>query len=168
MILSSIGQRRDVVLYVKTKLLANPVSFENVFCFESVWSKILSNKTSTLLLGCVYRSPNSSLENSEHWTTLLKKVSQEKYSHLLVMGDFNYRKINWTDSSTNVGENHCSSLFLECIRDTYLCQHSADYISFPLWYIWKWSFCSYTLEGVSSVANVIAYEESQKTETPIF
>ena len=46
--------------------------------------------------------------------------------------------------------------------------HSADYILFPLgslgllWYIEKWSSAHYTLEGVSSFANVITtYEESQ-------
>ena len=52
--------------------------------------------------------------------------------------------------------------------------HSADYISFPLGH---WAHCGifengvlllYTLEGISSVANFItAYEEFNKTETPI-
>ena len=42
------------------------------------------------------------------------------------MGDFNYRVIDWTDSSRNVGEDHVASLFLECIRDTYLCQHVTE------------------------------------------
>ena len=109
----------------RDKVVANPMLFENDFN-EAVWCKILLNKTSTLLLGCVYRSPNSSLENSEHLITLLKEVGQEKYFHHLVMGDFNYREINWTDSSTNVGENHVASLFLECIRDTYLCQYVTE------------------------------------------
>ena len=53
--------------------------------------------------------------------------------------------------------------------------HSADYISFllgslgPLWIFENGVMLMYTLEGVSSVENFInAYEESKKTETPIF
>ena len=61
--LGSIGQGRGVIHYVKSKVLASSVSFQNAF----------NDSACPLLLGCVYRSPNSSLENSEHLSTQLKK-----------------------------------------------------------------------------------------------
>ena len=67
--------------------------------------------------------PNSTIANSEQLTTLINKLHKEKYSHLLVVGDFNYREINWVDNSTSVSENHPATKFLECIRDAYLHQH---------------------------------------------
>ena len=76
-----------------------------------------------MLLGCLYRSPNSTIANSEQLTTLINKFHKEKYSYLLVVGDFNYREINWIDNSTAVSENHPTTKFLECIRDEYLYQH---------------------------------------------
>ncbi|MEW8544372.1 MAG: reverse transcriptase domain-containing protein, partial [Candidatus Thiodiazotropha sp.] len=122
MFCSPIGQGRGVVIYVKNALFANSVTFDTNFK-ESVWCKIQLRQASTLLMGCIYRSPSSTQENSEHLLSLLRNVRQEKYSHILIMGDFNHKEINWIDNSTIVGENHIASIFLECIRDTFLFQH---------------------------------------------
>ena len=90
---------------------------------EPIWCRIHLDKTDQMLLGCLYRSPNSTMANSEQLTTLINKLHKEKYSYLLVVGDFNYREINWIDNSTTVSENHPATKFLECIRDGYLYQH---------------------------------------------
>ena len=45
------------------------------------------------------------------------------YSHKLVMGDFNFKEINWWDMNTTVSELQIASQFLECVRDSYLFQH---------------------------------------------
>jgi hypothetical protein len=39
------------------------------------------------------------------------------------MGDFNLKEINWKTNDASTSENHMATLFLECIRDTYLFQH---------------------------------------------
>ena len=122
MFLSPIGKGRGVILYTKKKLLAKLVTLDTDFN-ESIWCKIHLDKTDQMLLGCIYRSPNSTTANSEQLTTLINKLHKEKYSHLLVVGDFNYREINWIDNSTTVSENHPATKFLECIRDAYLYQH---------------------------------------------
>ena len=49
------------------------------------------------------------------------------FSHKLLIGDFNIKEINWTDCSTNVGEDHIATRFLECVRDCYLFQHVKEY-----------------------------------------
>ena len=122
MFLSLIGKGRGVILYTKKKMLAKLVTLDTDFN-ESIWCWIHLNRNNQMLLGCLYRSPNSTIANSEQLTALINKLHKEKYSHLLVMGDFNYREMNWVDNSTTVSENHPATKILECIRDAYLHQH---------------------------------------------
>ena len=60
----------------------------------------------SLLVGCIYRSPSSNEINTTYLFNLLREVSKMKYSHKLMMGDFNFPEINWSDSSTSVSETH--------------------------------------------------------------
>ena len=76
-----------------------------------------------ILVGCIYRSPSSSRDNFNHLVELLRKISSSRYSHLLLMGDFNLREIDWNNCTTTVGEDHVATIFLECIRDGFLTQH---------------------------------------------
>ena len=39
------------------------------------------------------------------------------------MGDFNFKELNWNKYTTTVGENQLATLFLECVRDTFLYQN---------------------------------------------
>ena len=59
---------------------------------ESVWCRIKSNKADNLLLGCIYRSPNSLEDNNENIFKLIKKVCDMKPNHLLIVGNFNIKK----------------------------------------------------------------------------
>ena len=56
-------------------------------------------------------------------SSLIKYIADLRPSHLLIMGDFNLREINWSPGETSVGEEHIATLFLESIRDSYLYQH---------------------------------------------
>ncbi len=42
---------------------------------------------------------------------------------MLLMGDFNFKEIDWTTNSTSVSETHPATLFLESTRDCFLWQH---------------------------------------------
>ena len=46
-----------------------------------------------------------------------------RQSHKLIMGEFNFRDINWSDMTTASNEQHNSTLFIESIRDSFLFQH---------------------------------------------
>ena len=46
-----------------------------------------------------------------------------RQSHKLIMGDFNFRDINWSDMTKASNEQHNSTLFIESIRDSFLFQH---------------------------------------------
>ena len=52
-----------------------------------------------LLFGCVSRNPTlseSSEQNNDKLNSLLKSISSKKYTHTCIVGDFNFRHINWT------------------------------------------------------------------------
>jgi endonuclease/exonuclease/phosphatase family metal-dependent hydrolase len=65
---------------------------------ESVWIKLKLKGNDELLVGCIYKSPNSDKENLSLLNKMIIKASQMKqFSHLLIMGDFNYPKLDWTN-----------------------------------------------------------------------
>ena len=57
---------------------------------------------------------------------MLRDISLNNPSHLLVVGDFNCRHINWDQFCSTENEEHVSSMLLECIRDCFLFQHVKD------------------------------------------
>ena len=71
----------------------------------------------------MYRSPNSIAENNAFVNELLARMLEGR-SHILIVGDFNHSKINWTIESTPRDLNHLASLFMEAIRDSFLVQHA--------------------------------------------
>ncbi|XP_033753210.1 uncharacterized protein LOC117336708 [Pecten maximus] len=116
---------RGVGIYVKEGFKGGEVNIGNVFK-ESVSVKINLSDKNCLLIGCLYKSPNSSAENVEELNNIIATVSSNPaYSHLLLIGDINMPKINWNTWSSNndrEGEN-----FIECLRDNYLYQHVREH-----------------------------------------
>ena len=45
------------------------------------------------------------------------------YSHILIMGDFNFKNIDWENMTTQVGEQQPEFQFIEKIKDLFLFQH---------------------------------------------
>ena len=63
-------------------------------------------------------------ENNEKLLDLLNEIRTKKYSHILIMGDFNYKDINWQTWSLNKGNTQSEEFkFIECLRDNYLHQN---------------------------------------------
>ena len=117
--------RRGVVIYVAKSLKMNPLDFSQIALFdESVWVEIKLKGKDKLLLGCVYRSPNSPTENNSKLISGLESVcAQKEYTHLVLCGDFNLPDINWKQEETRTSESHIASRFLESIRNCFLTQH---------------------------------------------
>ena len=82
----------------------------------------LSNKDE-LLFGCIYRSPNSGQDTIKEIGELLEINKTCGCSHLCIVGDFNFKEINWSTYTTNVNTPHQRSIFLEQVRDNFLTQH---------------------------------------------
>lgn len=80
----------------------------------------------TMLFACCYRSPTQSAmsnENNEKLNQLLRVIAKKKYSHRCVIGDFNYRDINWSSWTTVHGEESKEQRFIDAIRDCFFYQH---------------------------------------------
>lgn len=121
--ISELGVGRGVAIHVHNSIQANSVKLEQCIFKESVWCSIKLNKGDNLLLGTIYRSPNSSQENNESLNQLMTQMARKSFTHILITGDFNYKEIDWQDLTTSVAIEHEASVFLECIRDSGLTQH---------------------------------------------
>ena len=76
--------------------------------------------------GCIYRSPTSSDksdENNENLINLLRCISKKNYSHVCLVGDFNFKDINWKNCTTIHGGKSKEVKFIETVRDCFLYQH---------------------------------------------
>ena len=62
---SNLSQGRGCAIFVKQYLVATKVTFECNF-EESVWCQINQNNDDKLVIGCIYKNPNSTLENNQN------------------------------------------------------------------------------------------------------
>ena len=117
--------KRGVLIYTNKSLKASPSKIEQLSDFdENCWCEIGLLGEDRLLVGCVYRSPNSDSVNNAKMISNLRKVCEKgKFTHLLVCGDFNMPEIDWIDETTLSNPNHQASVFMECLRDCFLFQH---------------------------------------------
>ena len=73
-----------------------------------------------LLFGCCYRSPTEnafSKTNKENLNKLLEFVSCKNYTHVCIVGDFNYRSINWISGNAPGNSTLDENVFLQTIQD---------------------------------------------------
>ena len=123
LVCSDLTQGRGVILYIKDSIPAIDIDQDRNFQ-ESTWCKInLSGGDNTcIIIGCVYRSSNSTHENNTFLFEALQVISGNDPSHLLILGDFNIKEIDWNNMSSAENENHIATQFLECIKDCFLFQ----------------------------------------------
>ena len=110
---------RGQILYVSKKLKAKRVYFDSEF-EEVTCAKIDLNNQDKLLVVLVYRSPSCTERNCEHLNQLVNAASDSNSSHLLMMGDFNYKFIDW---ETTFSEIAVEQTFLDNLVDKGLHQH---------------------------------------------
>ena len=119
---SDLTQGRGVILYIKDSIPAIDIDQDRNIQ-ESTWCKINLSGGDNIIIGCVYRSPNSTHENNRSLFEALQVISGNNPSHLLILGDFNIKEIDWNNMSSAENENHIATQFLECIKDCFLFQH---------------------------------------------
>ena len=59
-----------------------------------MWCSVKLNTSDTLLVGLIYRSPNSSEINNANIFKLFREVSEKRYSHKLITGYLNFTEID--------------------------------------------------------------------------
>ena len=108
---------RGLLVYVKETLDVQVV--KDLHFNEAVWLKFKADSQS-VLVGCIYRSPNSSDEQSTNdLVKLLREVDQLGFDKVVVTGDFNYPTMDWNCEHNNTGPEQ---VFLECLNDLFLTQ----------------------------------------------
>jgi exonuclease III len=117
--------KRGVAVYINEQLKAGEIKIVSNYQ-ESVWIQLKLKGSDELLVGCIYKSLNSDKENLSLLNKIIIEASQMKQlSHLLIMGDFNYSKLDWTTWNSN-GDKE-GDVFMESIRDSFLYQHVEGY-----------------------------------------
>ena len=113
--------KRGISAYTRNDVTATIVEILCDYnCSESLWIKIKLKHQDSILVGGIYRSPNTSPDNSGNIRTLLEMANQLKYSHIIVTGDFNMSTTNWElIQATNPMEED----LLDTIQGMYWTQH---------------------------------------------
>ena len=105
-----------VALYIRDGvkcIINNSIKVDNDT--ESLWVEAMGSK-GKLIIGVLYRPPNLSREDGE---PLLREISRaSRYSNVCIMGDFNFRNIDW---DTMAGDRETQD-FLDVIQDSFLKQ----------------------------------------------
>ena len=118
---------RGIAVYIHKSLEKSTIQVTPSQDFKEVcFIEIRLRGGDILLFGCCYRSPtktDSSDDNNENLNRLIKSVSLKKYTHTCLVGDFNYKTINWSTWTTSHGKDSAEALFIDGIRDCFLHQH---------------------------------------------
>lgn len=103
-------------------LVKNSVNFVQIFPHNSndytnsIWIEVVNNNGKKTVIGVVYRSPNSPITNNERLENCIHELS---HRDLVIMGDFNYPDIDWSNLSAG-----CDGYkFLNIVMDNFLHQH---------------------------------------------
>ena len=118
---------RGVAIFVHNSIQKSVVQIQPTVKFEEVCLlEIKLRHGDIMIFGCVYRSPTlseTSSDNNVKLNSLLRSIAHKKYSHVCILGDFNYRDINWNAYTTTHNNESNEAKFLETIQDCFLYQH---------------------------------------------
>ena len=118
---------RGLAIYVHKSLEKSAIQLTTTNDFNEVCLvEIRLRGGDMLLFGCCYRSPTTtelSGENNDKLNRLLKCISLKKYSHICIVGDFNYKAINWSSWTSTLSDDSTEARFIETARDCYFHQH---------------------------------------------
>ena len=102
---------RGVIIYSKKALEVIEVEFKIDGFQDHAWIEIPSKNGESILCGCIYRSPSYD-SDSKKCLEITKKLAQlirSAYHHntnLLMVGDFNYKDIDWSNEYASPGQQH--------------------------------------------------------------
>jgi len=123
----NVESHRGVIIYVDSSLDVSQVDMPVNFN-ECLGVQIRLSAVYSITICGVYRSPSSNGENDKHLCELIDSLSNQVHGRLLLVGDFNFRNINWTNWSVEgtTRTNTPAHNLLKCLRDNYLTQHTHD------------------------------------------
>ena len=121
------GLGKGVAIYIKNSLNHSACPLLDKAEFDcAVWSSVLLSDGKRLLIGVVYRSPNSPCDNNEGMLTTLRTAANMKTDYVMVCGDFNLPKIDWIGNQCLDTDESLAAKFMETIEDLSWFQHAKN------------------------------------------
>ena len=117
-VINNVG--RGSILYVHKSLNCKPVEFNdlNPVFDEHVLAEISLTNDDKLLVGLLYRRELGSVENNNAFLKLFPRVVEANFSHNLLMGDVNFRNIDWCTMSTPSSDSKSlENKFIDCVNE---------------------------------------------------
>ena len=115
---------RGLCIFIRQGLQCLPFLTVSRAGIEALCLRVPLSGSDSLLLGALYRSPSSCLKAStSEICNLMQQISESASTHILLSGDFNYPGINWDSLSSNMPQDHPTTLFLDTLSDCFLTQH---------------------------------------------
>ena len=117
------AEGRGILIYVQDSITGIiEVTAEQEFSENKIISiKFRNNKS--LLVACLYRSESGTRENNSNMLKLIKEIAKMKQTYKLVVGDLNYKMIDWENWQTPKPETSEEHQLINCIQDIYWHQH---------------------------------------------
>ena len=117
------SQLRGIIIYVHQVIKDTIEITANTDFSEHKLLSVKVGNNAELLIAAIYRSDSGTNQNNLNLLNLIKEINTMKQSHKLIVGDFNYKHIEWDTWFTPKNENSDEQLFLDCIQDVYWYQH---------------------------------------------
>ena len=113
---------RGQLMFTDKKLKAEEIKL-NSKAEEVLAIKIDTDKGDSLVIALMYRSPSSTKEDSKLIRQAIEEISNMNSTDIIIMGDFNYKEINWEDEK---GSGKEQDKFIACVQQNMLSQHVKD------------------------------------------
>jgi hypothetical protein len=123
---SNRGRAGGVAVYFSTALLSPTVTLQSVpnLSYDVLWANLPLQGSDSLLFGVVYRSPSSIHEDDLLLIQELEQLTlQYRFTHLLVVGDFNAPRASWSYSNQDGCSGNFSSLLTQTVQRNAWTQH---------------------------------------------
>ena len=126
-VISNVG--RGSILYVHKSLNGKPVDFnelDSVF-EEQVFAEINLTNNDKLLAGVMYRRDQGTDSNNDAMLKLFPHIAKADFTHNLLMGDYNFRNIDWcTMSTSSSDQKSLDNRFIDCVNECCFTQHITE------------------------------------------
>jgi len=114
-----------VILFVKNIL--QPAEYQpNTTHPEHIWCTVKDRMNKAYYIGVIYRSDNEDIYGYNLSATLCNMINEVGSKNIILMGDFNYSKIDWRIPVAKPGAPPDTVAFLDCIESKCLSQHVKD------------------------------------------
>ena len=88
-----LGKGGGVLLYIHNSLFSSACTELNNFKSESIWCNVWLDKTTEIVIGVCYKSPNADVNEIDE---LFQSIKESVKKQVIIVGNFNYPGINWS------------------------------------------------------------------------